>query len=97
MWVDQVAAMEQRAAQLGLADTITYMFPDNNGPNKADAARAEALGLGDHLVSDLHVGAGGAIPEAEALFSSNPAYHQGCVYVYLLTQELPQVNAAHFR
>lgn len=79
LWVDQVAAMEERAASLGLPHTITYMFPSNGGPNREDATRAEALGLGDMLVSDLHVGAGGAIPEAQRLFDSNPSYHQGAV------------------
>ncbi len=38
----------------------------NNGKwlNDADAAAVEALKLGDHALSDMHVGAGGGVEEA---------------------------------
>eukprot|EP00048_Salpingoeca_helianthica_P022073 m.16259 g.16259 ORF g.16259 m.16259 type:complete len:806 (-) comp6848_c0_seq2:62-2479(-) len=78
-WVDQVTAMEEKLVELGMGGQFTYLFPDNGGPNAVDAARAEKLGLGDRLVSDIHVGAGGAMAEAEALFQRNPSYHQGAV------------------
>jgi hypothetical protein len=76
-WVDQVKAMEEKLVELGMGGQFTYLFPDNGGPDAADAAKAEALGLGDRLVSDIHVGAGGAMAEAENLFQSRPYYHQG--------------------
>ena len=44
------------------------MFPTNDGPNVGDAARAQALGLGDHLVSDIHDGYTGAVEMSEQLF-----------------------------
>jgi alpha-L-arabinofuranosidase len=58
---------------------LAPVFPNNPGPNAQDAAKAQALGLGDHVVTDIHVGAGGGIEAAEALFASNPAYSQGAV------------------
>ena len=33
--------------------------------------QAASLGLGDRLVTDLHVGAGGALPVAETLFATH--------------------------
>lgn len=71
-WVDQVAAMEARRAAVG-APPLFYMFPENGGLNAADAQRALDLGLPvDRIMPDLHVGAGGAMEQAAALFASPP-------------------------
>jgi len=78
-YVEQVAAMEAKAASLGMPNTLYYMFPSNGGPNAQDAAKAEALGLKDHVVSDIHVGASGGMEAAIDLFASNPSYQQGAV------------------
>jgi hypothetical protein len=48
-----------------------YIFPDNGGMNSADAKRAAGLKLGKRLVTDLHVGAGGALPVASGLFAAH--------------------------
>ena len=45
------------------------VFPSNNGLTGPDIARAAALKLGKRLVTDLHVGAGGALPVATGLFA----------------------------
>jgi hypothetical protein len=66
-FVEQVAAMEAKATELGMPKTLFYLFPDNSYLNATDLAKAEALGLGEHLVVDLHVGATGA-PAAAAQF-----------------------------
>lgn len=71
-FVEQVAAMEARVAAVG-APPFHYMFPQNGNLNAADAARAMALGLPlSRLLPDLHVGAGGAVQEAAALFAAPP-------------------------
>jgi len=59
-YLAQVAAMEERANAVGAAK-MHYMFPSNNGVTGKDVAAAAALRLGDRLVTDLHVGAGGAL------------------------------------
>ena len=66
-FVEQVAAMEAKATELGMPKTLYYLFPENSYLNATDLAKAEALGLGEHLVVDLHVGATGA-PAAAAQF-----------------------------
>ena len=43
-FVAQVAAMEARAATLGHANELIYMFPENTGLNAADQAKAIAAG-----------------------------------------------------
>merc|ERR1712176_576597 len=70
-YVEQVKAMEERATKLGMAKTLHYMFPDNQGPNGPDSLKAAALGLGDHLVVDIHDGATGGVEAAEKVFNSN--------------------------
>jgi hypothetical protein len=58
-YIEQVAAMEARAALLGMPRFLYYLFPDNVFLNKGDdLARAKALGLdglGDHMVMDIHL------------------------------------------
>jgi len=67
-YLAQVAAMEERANAVGAAK-MHYMFPSNNGVTGKDVAAAAALRLGDRLVTDLHVGAGGALDSARSLFA----------------------------
>ena len=60
------------------------MFPENGGLNTADAARALAVGgagLAARIMPDLHVGAGGAVEAAEALFANppTPGFVQGAI------------------
>jgi hypothetical protein len=33
----------------------------------------------EHVMADIHIGAGGAIPIAEANFAANPGFHQSAV------------------
>ncbi len=81
-YVDQVAAMEQRAHSVGMGGKIYYMFPSNGYLNDADGDRAEQLGLGDHLLADLHVGGGGAVGESQSLFAQHPNWFEamGCLF-----------------
>jgi hypothetical protein len=74
-FVEQVKAMEARAAAIGRAGEMTYMFPDNGGLSTSDLAKAAAAGLPlSRLGADIHVSAGGAVAEAEAVFAKNPSY-----------------------
>ena len=74
-FVEQVSAMEARAAALGRAGEMTYMFPDNNGLTASDLAKAKAAGLPlSRLGADIHVGAGGAVAKAEAVFAKAPTF-----------------------
>jgi alpha-L-arabinofuranosidase len=59
LFVAQVTAMEERATAIGIPKTLHYIFPDNPYLKPTDLAAAEKLGLGDHLITDLHVGATG--------------------------------------
>lgn len=59
-FVEQVAAMEKRAAEVGVAGKLHYLFPSGwnakpQGVNATDAPKAAALQLGDRLLCDLHV------------------------------------------
>ena len=82
-FVDQVIAMEARARAPGVAaPPLFYIFPTNNGLNAEEAARAVAAGLPvERIAPDLHVGAGGAVAAARALFANPPApgFAQGAV------------------
>ena len=66
---EQVAAMEAKAASLGMPKTLYYMFP-GGGPKPEDAGNLSALELGDHLVSDIHSSATGATKTALPLLSA---------------------------
>ena len=63
--------MEAKAKELGMEDTLTYIFPSNSGPNSADAPALADLGLGDRLVVDIHDGAKGGVERAESIFANN--------------------------
>eukprot|EP01045_Picozoa_sp_COSAG04_P000910 COSAG04_NODE_26_length_37184_cov_14.641149_30_plen_104_part_00 len=55
---DQVKAMEQRAKQVGKGGELYYINPANGDyftKNLTEGARAEALGMADHLLEDFHV------------------------------------------
>ena len=45
----------------------------NGSLNATDLVKAAKLGLGDHLVADLHVGATGSVAEAETFFAGETA------------------------
>ena len=69
-FVAQAAAMEARAAALGRAGELVFLFPDNGGLSASDLAKAAAAGLPmNRLGADIHVGAGGAVAAAEAGFA----------------------------
>ena len=74
--------MEARSAAVG-SPPLRYMFPDNDGLRSADAARllAAAPGVVPRILPDLHVGAGGAVASAAALFSNppTPGFTQGAI------------------
>jgi hypothetical protein len=70
LFLEQVRAMEARAAAVGIPATLHYIFPDNPYLNKGDdLAQAEAMGLRDRLITDLHVGATGGVAMARQLFA----------------------------
>jgi len=75
----QVKAMEERAAKLGMAKKLYYMFPNNHGPKGEDSVMAASLGLGDHLVVDIHDGAMGGVSQAERVFSTNTTATWGAI------------------
>jgi len=81
-YVDQVAAMEAKATSLGLGGDLKYIFP-NNGHflSDDDLAKASHLQprLDSQMLSDFHVGAGGALNAAAGLFASHPTFLQGGV------------------
>lgn len=70
-YIAQVKAMEERANQVGVAGQLHYIFPSNNGVAGKDIAAAASLDLGDRLVTDIHVGAGGALSVAQKLFDAH--------------------------
>lgn len=72
--------MEERATKIGKPKFFYYMSPNNaNWLNVSQSAEVEALGLGDHVVSDMHVGAGGGVEKATQLFSKFPKMTMGAV------------------
>lgn len=76
----QVKAMEERAAKIGKPKFFYYMSPNNaKWLTPTEAAEVEALGLGDHVVSDMHVGAGGGVGVAENMFKQWPGKTMGAV------------------
>eukprot|EP01062_Namystynia_karyoxenos_P003544 TRINITY_DN11283_c0_g1_i1.p1 TRINITY_DN11283_c0_g1~~TRINITY_DN11283_c0_g1_i1.p1 ORF type:complete len:833 (+),score=275.17 TRINITY_DN11283_c0_g1_i1:84-2501(+) len=79
-YVEQVRAMEKRASELGKGGEMYYIFP-NNGKylTDQDGEDAEMLGLKDHLLSDLHVGAGGAVGGSQKLFAKKPKWTEGSI------------------
>ena len=79
-FVAQVAEMEARAAKLGMPNTLTYLYPTNHGVSPSTAAQLVAAGIDPARVApDIHIGAGGAIPVAEADFAANPSFAQSAV------------------
>lgn len=62
-----------------MAKKLYYIFPQNGYLNQADGDRAEALGLKDHLLADMHVGFGGAVEQSAALFEAHSNWTMGTV------------------
>eukprot|EP00958_Prasinococcus_capsulatus_P001456 scaffold133_cov407-Prasinococcus_capsulatus_cf.AAC.21 len=76
-FVSQMHAMEERASQIGLGVDLFYFFPNNHGLNETDAAKLLQLGLpAQQVLPDIHVGAEGAIPDAENVFAMMPHFPQ---------------------
>lgn len=72
-FVAQVQAMEARAAAIGKPKFFYYISPNQGRWLPPDAADAiETLDLGKHVLSDIHVDAGGGIAQARALFGRFP-------------------------
>ena len=55
----------------GIGNTIHYMFPSNGFLNSTDVAKAAKLSprVDAQMVADIHIGGGGAVESAGALFS----------------------------
>ena len=81
-YVEQVAAMEEKAVQLGMGGQLKYMFP-NNGKflNEDDLAKAKKLSprLDAQMLSDEHVGGGGGVSEARGIFQTFGDFKLGAV------------------
>jgi len=79
-YVDQVAAMEAKATELGMPKTLYYMFPQNGFLSPDDIAKAKSLNLpADHLIADIHDGGTGAVDIARGLFAKNAGFEHGAV------------------
>lgn len=73
-FVQQVKAMEDKAAELGVQVGWYYMFPDNGGMNAQDQAAAVAAGLPiTRIATDVHVGSAGGVQQIGTLFSKSYA------------------------
>ena len=72
--------MEERATKIGKPKFFYYMSPNNaNWLNESQSEEVESLGLGDHVVADMHVGAGGGVEKATQLFNKFPKMTMGAV------------------
>ena len=71
-YVEQVAAMEEKARELGIGKTLFYMFPQKSFLNATDIKKAAALSprVDSQMLADIHIDAGGAVGVAETLFQS---------------------------
>jgi len=83
-YVDQVEAMEARATELGLGEQFLYMFPDNGFLNSTDVQKASKLVekfpyIQSRMVVDLHVGSGGGVGQAQAIFDKFSPFPMGAV------------------
>eukprot|EP01043_Picozoa_sp_COSAG02_P009065 COSAG02_NODE_302_length_25234_cov_43.365307_5_plen_132_part_00 len=84
MFVEQVAAMEERAKTLGPhVPKLHYMFPAGNSNLDTPEAQAKAKAAGlpiERLMPDVHVGASGAVEAAAALFAkAGPAFPMSAI------------------
>jgi hypothetical protein len=78
-FASQVQAMEARAKALKLPQqSFSYLWPQGPGdspgrkdfaPNAADAQAINALGLGSHILSDIHGPSMGGVTKAEQVFA----------------------------
>ena len=72
MFVEQVAAMEERAKLLRNVPPLHYMFPAGNHNLDTPERQAEAKAAGlpiERLMPDVHVGPSGAVEAAAELFA----------------------------
>jgi|EP01047_Picozoa_sp_COSAG01_P045629 hypothetical protein len=70
--------MEKRAIAIDKPNFFNYIFPSNTGLNATDRKRVAAAQLDEtRILADLHVGYGGAIEQADAMFASNGATYFG--------------------
>ena len=79
-FVAQASAMERRARAIGGVPPLRYIYPGvgTQGLTPADKRRARALGIpAERILTDLHVGAGGAVQQARELFAADPTFRQG--------------------
>eukprot|EP00928_Gymnodinium_smaydae_P075106 TRINITY_DN58111_c0_g1_i1.p1 TRINITY_DN58111_c0_g1~~TRINITY_DN58111_c0_g1_i1.p1 ORF type:complete len:673 (+),score=94.79 TRINITY_DN58111_c0_g1_i1:51-2069(+) len=74
-FVDQVRAMEARAAAVGVRGQLSYILSNGAGnqswPDVQQAKEAAALGLGDRLIWDIHLDGGGATRLADYFFANS--------------------------
>ena len=74
--------MEERARALGGVPTLRYIYPGvaTQGLSATDKRRARELKLPvERIMTDLHVGARGAVQKASELFAADPSFRQGVV------------------
>jgi len=69
---------------LGLGNQLMYLFPNNEFLNSSDLHKASALVarfpyIQSRMMADLHVGAGGGVAAADALFSRIEPFAAGAV------------------
>ena len=86
--------MEARAKTVGMGGKLYYISPANGDwfkLNVSEGDKAEALGMGDHLLEDFHVGGGvstganwseathmgGAVDGSRQLFANQTDWHEG--------------------
>ena len=90
-FVEQVAAMEQRAKFLrekgkGDVPPLYYMYPAGNHNFDTPQARSKATEAGlpiERLMPDVHVGAGGAVAAAANLFAeAGPSFPMSAINVH---------------
>jgi parallel beta-helix repeat protein len=81
-FIDQVLAMESRKKAIGGVPPLRYIYPGvgTQGLSATDKRRARELKLPvECILTDLHVGAGGAVQQARELFAADPSFRQGVV------------------
>ena len=79
-FIDQVRAMEAAAQSIAGVPPLRYIYPGvgDQGLRPVDKRRARNLKLPiERILTDLHVGTGGAVAQARALFAADPFFKQG--------------------
>jgi alpha-L-arabinofuranosidase len=81
-FIDQVFAMEERAKAMDGVPPLWYIYPGvgDQGLSATDKRRARELKLPmERILTDLHVGAGGAVERARELFAADSSFQGGVV------------------